>query len=852
MPAPIQISITSSFDVKFFYAMNTSSVNSRIAVYDSAGNNIGATVSWSGGDTLVLLSPTASLDYCKPYSVYLQTGSITSAGKPILSVKSWDYFTEEDPNPSSGSGPGGDGLLYLVSSSSVAAGQKNISRSGSIVIYFNYSMYTTNTENAITFLPLNKQLNPPTYSCSWTNSNKNLYINITGTLERKEDYYITIGTGARETLSGTYLTNPYSIPFVTNTDEYEYIKLDGLTTYAYAENALQNTTYLDSGSNTNGQYSVLLKTAQCGNPIPAGNFFRVFSSGSSVTGSTFNRLFNLPNSSSYFDYTLVGQESSSFMTGNSLHLNIYLNQSGIIYKTIWATVVDDDGNIYIGGNFLTASGYPRQRLAKYDKYFNLLDWNPSADYDVYDMVLSGNTLFVAGYFDNISGSVRHSLAALDKDTGNVTNFNPNVTGRINSIALSGTTLFLGGAISNVSGTARNGIASVDTTTGALTFFNPNITKDGFGNFVTINHIMVYNNYIYAVGLFDRVSGSQRNNIAMINSTTGALSSSFTGHTYNAGAEEVYKIVYNDGYLFIGGSFITVNSASCLNVAKLQVNNGQLVSGWRHGWISGNYCEDINIFNNNLYATFNYNVYMTSSNEKIEKNFGKILKLNPDISPTCENTQIFCSAPANKNETFSTISLMSSSNFNKLIAYGEFRSFTGSTSRGSFDLLDFNTGESLIPIYSSSNTVFCLNQYFDSGTKSMGDLFVCQNGQLILSQTITTSYLSNQTASHISFGAELDNNFNKIMSGWSIVNSCSSNYMASYDFIAAAIISGTKPTISQLQQWSTSSDAKTIFGNELIHYWVASDMSGSVVPDKISSNAKNLNFIGVDYRDLIKL
>ena len=840
MPAPIQISITSSFDVKFFYAMNTSSVNSRIAVYDSAGNNIGATVSWSGGDTLILLSPTASLDYCKPYSVYLQTGSITSAGKPILSVKSWDYFTEEDPNPSSGSGPG-DGLLYLVSSSSVAAGQKNISRSGSIVIYFNYSMYTTNTENAITFLPLNKQLNPPIYSCSWANSNKNLYINITGTLERKEDYYITIGTGARETLSGTYLTNPYSIPFVTNTDEYEYIKLDGLTTYAYAENALQNTTYLDSGSNTNGQYSILLKTAQCGNPIPAGNFFRVFSSGSSVTGSTFNRLFNIPNSSSYIDYTLIGQESSSYMTGNNEYLNIYTDHNMTIYKTI----IDNDGNIYIGGNFLSASGKPRSRLAKYDKYLNLLDWNPGADNTVSDLLLSGDTLFVAGAFNNISGTARRKLASINKNTGNLTNFDPDPDNQVQKLSLSGNTLFFGGVFQTVSGTARNGIASCDSTTGALTFFNPNITRSGFTAFNIINNIIVYNQFLYIGGRFDRVSGSQKMNIVMLNSTTGAISASFTANC----DDQVENIqIYDSSSMFIGGDFTTVNSASSLNIAKINLNDGQLDSTWRPCWISGNYCEDIMLSGTTLYASFIYNLFATGTTTKVAKNMGGIVKLDTINTPTPENIVSF----SEKYSVLQYKNFYTSSFFDRLIIYGYFKNYSGSIARQSFDFINFNTGESLIPIYSSSNTIFCLNQYFDSGTKSMGDLFVCQNGQLILSQTITTSYLSNQTASHISFGAELDNNFNKIMSGWSIVNSCSSNYMASYDFIAAAIISGTKPTISQLQQWSTSSDAKTIFGNELIHYWVASDMSGSVVPDKISSNAKNLNFIGVDYRDLIKL
>ncbi|MBE2214425.1 MAG: hypothetical protein IAE82_11180 [Opitutaceae bacterium] len=195
---------------------------------------------------------------------------------------------------------------------------------------------------------------------------------------------------------------------------------------------------------------------------------------------------------------------------------------------VHAAVPDGAGGFYIGGEFMRVGGIECRRLARIradgtvDTTFSAsVDGNPSSfwrprnfvagsvsgDYDgageqrhassaVHSLLLVGDTLYVGGYFSQVSGSVRLSLAAVDATTGAVRAFNPCVEmerlggdpngraihpGLVLSLAERGGTLYVGGEFfllnrdqtTMVGGVQRLNLAAVNRTTGVATPWNPN-------------------------------------------------------------------------------------------------------------------------------------------------------------------------------------------------------------------------------------------------------------------------------------------------------------------------------------------------------------------------------------------
>ena len=76
--------------------------------------------------------------------------------------------------------------------------------------------------------------------------------------------------------------------------------------------------------------------------------------------------------------------------------------------------------MYVGGDFSTANGVARSKLAAFSAADgSLLGWAPTADNSVKTMVLTpdGSRVIVGGMFLNLNGSPAAGLAALDATTG---------------------------------------------------------------------------------------------------------------------------------------------------------------------------------------------------------------------------------------------------------------------------------------------------------------------------------------------------------------------------------------------------------------------------------------------------
>ena len=117
---------------------------------------------------------------------------------------------------------------------------------------------------------------------------------------------------------------------------------------------------------------------------------------------------------------------------------------GIVY----AVEPDGAGGWFIGGSF-TSVGLRETNNVAHIKSDGTLDesWVGGTDGPVNALAVSGSTVYAGGDFTSANGSNRQRLAAFDATTGALGTFNPGVSGVddfVQALAISGTTLYVGG------------------------------------------------------------------------------------------------------------------------------------------------------------------------------------------------------------------------------------------------------------------------------------------------------------------------------------------------------------------------------------------------------------------------
>jgi len=250
--------------------------------------------------------------------------------------------------------------------------------------------------------------------------------------------------------------------------------------------------------------------------------------------------------------------------------------------------------VYAGGLFSSIGGEPRVGLAALDATTGMAkSWDPNVVWKsqgqvndrgiVYELRLSGQTLYIGGSFNSIDGKPRVGIAAANPAAGEVTAWNPGTTAArygptVEAIAVSGETVYVGGQFVSAGGRSRNNIAALDTKTGDATAWNPNVFDLWEPR---VADVAISGDTIFAAGHFDSVGGQTRNNIAAIDMTTGEP----TGWNPNANdwgyPGGVRTIAARGPLVYAGGDFTSIGGQSRNGLAALDVTSGAAMA-WNPG------------------------------------------------------------------------------------------------------------------------------------------------------------------------------------------------------------------------------------------------------------------------------
>ena len=235
-------------------------------------------------------------------------------------------------------------------------------------------------------------------------------------------------------------------------------------------------------------------------------------------------------------------------------------------------------SLFIGGSFSHIGGQLRRGLAQIDLDSGLATlWNARATRvstygpEFFSLAESGDTLFVSGAFDSLSGTPGRAggnAAALNTSTAERFDWDPNTNDFVFALALQRGVIFLGGWFTSVGDewVTRRGLAAIDMTTGRVTDWDPQPNN-------YVKSLLVHGGKVYVGGYFSSVGGQPRDYIAALDPVTGKAT------PWNPGANRaIWSLQSMGDAVLAGGLFTTIAGRAQRGLAAIDTSSG-LASGW---------------------------------------------------------------------------------------------------------------------------------------------------------------------------------------------------------------------------------------------------------------------------------
>lgn len=309
-------------------------------------------------------------------------------------------------------------------------------------------------------------------------------------------------------------------------------------------------------------------------------------------------------------FNKVGPNTGGYVSLLKEDASLYTYDFPYIIGNVYDVASDRNGGWYLGGDF-SVRGHENLVNLVHINSDHTLDQNFVAGLDgaVSSMLLSGDTLYVGGWFSLAQNQARGGFAAFDIKNKPVqlTNWSPTV-GKNSSISCmeeSDGYIYIGGDFSEINGQQRNFICAVDKQDGTtLSPWYPQL-KNG-----SVAAIKVINDKIYIGGYFDTIDGMRRNKLAAIHKITGTL----TPWNPDVRGPFVKTMLVERDKLYVGGSFDTIGGLERTSLASLDTLTG-IVSDWTpniivynmHGNEFTGTINKLALYDTTLYVAGSYNV-----------------------------------------------------------------------------------------------------------------------------------------------------------------------------------------------------------------------------------------------------
>jgi outer membrane protein assembly factor BamB len=207
---------------------------------------------------------------------------------------------------------------------------------------------------------------------------------------------------------------------------------------------------------------------------------------------------------------------------------------------------------------------------------NTSDPVPQTNGRVNTIAVSDDTVYIGGSFTEVITQngvavARSRLAAINANTGELTNWAPQVNRPISALAVSGGRVYAGGVFTRAGGKRHNYVALIDAATGEVDH-----TFDT-GTDLPVRALVASGGFLYLGGEFGAVNGEVRSRLARIDGITGELDPNWTPSA--DGAVRTLGLSPDSSRLYAGGEFTTVSGKTRQNLAALVASTGDLDTTW---------------------------------------------------------------------------------------------------------------------------------------------------------------------------------------------------------------------------------------------------------------------------------
>ncbi len=254
-------------------------------------------------------------------------------------------------------------------------------------------------------------------------------------------------------------------------------------------------------------------------------------------------------------------------------------------------VVIDQGRIFAGGYFssvqISSSPINRNLVASWLlSDGSLTAWNPQfTGSSVEDLLVEQDTVYAAGTFSSVNGSIRNNLVRLDGTSGQVHDWDFSTNCTVNTISRQSNELLVGGCFSLSHYYQRQRLMAYRASTGSVFNWHPLVNS----SILALEHT---NSRLFVGGQFNDISGTPHSGIARFD--LSLLSD--TADTWDPGLfyqNNYYSVTINDmttngSNLIIGGTFDSLGTVKRLNLAEVSQADGSPTS-WNPDMNGPVYC-----------------------------------------------------------------------------------------------------------------------------------------------------------------------------------------------------------------------------------------------------------------------